>query len=204
MNYLASSFAGASTGIVLSSALHTPVEDVVVLVPLADEQVPEEFTEVRVIRLVIESKSAAVVEEDAKLVGKAAAKKIRGRRHLLFHDTIVLLLLGRSLESLPGKSAAEEVHENVSKRLEIVAPGLFDAQVGVDRGVPSCAGEILVLAVRDVEVSLGVTKFLSQTEIYNIDLVATFADAHEEVVWFDVAVDEVAGVNVLDTRNLDG
>ena len=112
--------------------------------------------------------------------------------------------LGRTLESLPWKITAEEVQENVSNRLEIVAPGLFDAQMGVLRGISSCAGEILVLAIRDMTAGPGVTEFLSQTEIDNMDLVATFADAHEEVVGFDVAVDVVAGVNVLDTNHLDG
>ena len=62
---------GSCSGLTIAvlSALGTPVEDVVVLVPLTGGQVPEEFTEVRVIRGVIELKSTAVVEEGQKLVG---------------------------------------------------------------------------------------------------------------------------------------
>ena len=73
-----------------------------------------------------------------------------------------------------------------------------DAQVGVDRSITSSTGQVLVLAVWDVEVSLGVAVLLGQTEIDNIDLVATLADTHEEVVRLDITVDEGLGVDVLD------
>lgn len=75
---------------------------------------------------------------------------------------------------------------------------LTDAQVSVDRGIAGRAGQVLVLSVRDVEVSLGVTVLLRKTEINDVDLVATLANAHEEVVGLDVAVDEGLGVDVLD------
>lgn len=49
-----------------------------------------------------------------------------------------------------------------------------------------------------MKVSLWVTIFLSQTEIDDIDLVSTLANAHEEVVGLDIAVDKGLGVDVLD------
>jgi hypothetical protein len=70
--------------------------------------------------------------------------------------------------------------------------------VGVDGGITGCAGQVLVLPVRDVEVGLRVTVLLGQTEIDNVDLVTTLADAHEEVVGLDITVDEGLGVDVLD------
>jgi hypothetical protein len=71
--------------------------------------------------------------------------------------------------------------------------------VSVDGSVTGSASQVLVLSVRDVEVSLRVTVLLGQTEINNIDLVSTLADAHEEVVGLDITVDEGLGVDVLDT-----
>ena len=65
-----------------------------------------------------------------------------------------------------------------------------DAQVGVDGGITGRASQVLVLPVRDVEVRLRVTVLLGQTEIDDIDLVTTLADAHEEVVGLDITVDE--------------
>ena len=72
----------------------------------------------------------------------------------------------------------------------------------VDRGVTSSARQVLVLPVRDVQVRLGVAELLSETEVDDIDLVATLANAHQEVVGLDIAMDEVARVHVLDAGDL--
>ena len=74
---------------------------------------------------------------------------------------------------------------------------LTDTQVSVDGSVTGSASQVLVLSVWDVEVRLWVTVLLGQTEINNVDLVATLANAHQEVVWLDIAVDERLGVDVL-------
>ena len=70
--------------------------------------------------------------------------------------------------------------------------------MSVDAGIASSASQILIFAIRDVEVSLWITVLLGQTEIDDVDLVASLADAHEEVVGLDVSVDEGFGVYVLD------
>jgi hypothetical protein len=70
--------------------------------------------------------------------------------------------------------------------------------VGVDGSITSSTSQVLVLTVWDVEVSLRVTVLLGQTEINNVDLVATLSNAHEEVIRLDITVDEGLGVNVLD------
>ena len=49
---------------------------------------------------------------------------------------------------------------------------------------------------------LGVTVFLGETKIDHVDLVAALADTHEEIVGFDVAVNEVAGVYVFDSGDM--
>lgn len=74
--------------------------------------------------------------------------------------------------------------------------------MGIDRSVASGTSEILVLPVRNVEVGLRVAEFLGQTKVDNVDLVAALSDAHQKVVWFDVAVDKVTRVNVLDAGDL--
>jgi len=74
--------------------------------------------------------------------------------------------------------------------------------MSVDRSVTSGTSQVLVLTVRNVKVSLWVSVLLRQTEIDHVDLVPTLADTHEEVVGFDIAMDEVSGVNVFDSRDL--
>ena len=194
--------AGALTGLILLGALDTPVEDVVVLIPFADEQVAEEFAQVGVVGLVVETQSASVVQEDTELVREAPTEEVSRGSHLLLHDAIVFLLLRGSLEALPGERSTKEVHENVSQGLQIIATSLLDTQVSIDRGVTSGTSEVLVLSVGDVEVCLGVPVLLSKAEIDDVDLVAALANSHEEVVRLDVTVDEVAGMDVFDAGNL--
>lgn len=47
-----------------------------------------------------------------------------------------------------------------------------------------------------------VTVLLGQTKVDNVDEVALFTQAHEEVVWLHISVDEVLGVNVFNTTDL--
>jgi len=133
----------------------------------------------------------------------------------LLHDSVVLLLLGSGLESLPRKLASEEVltvsyivgqrylayHEYITKRLEIISTRLLNTQMSIDRSVSSGTSQILVLPVWDMQVCLGVSVFLGKTEIDHIDLITTFPNAHEKVVWLDISMDKVSRVNVFDSRD---
>jgi hypothetical protein len=180
---------GNSLGVLLV-LVDGPVKDVVVLEALADEEITEDLAEVGVVGLVVEAEGTRVVEVDGELVGEAAAEDLGRCGHLLLHDAVVLLLLGRSLESLPWQGATAEVEHDIAERLHIITTRLFNAQVGVDARIASSASQVLVLTVWDVEVSLWVTVLLRQTKVNNVDLVSTLANAHEEVVGLNIAVDE--------------
>ena len=99
----------------------------------------------------------------------------------------------------------EEVHENTSERLQIVPASLLSPKVGVDGGVAHSARQVLVLPVRNMKVRLRVPVLLGRTKIVDVDLalgitflvVATLPNAPQEVVGLDVAVNEVARVDVL-------
>lgn len=64
--------------------------------------------------------------------------------------------------------------------------------------IAGSARQVLILTVRDVKMGLGVSVFFGEAEIDDIDLVATLANAHEEVVRFDIAMNERLGMNILD------
>jgi hypothetical protein len=76
-----------------------------------------------------------------------------------------------------------------------------DSQMGVDRSITGSTGQVLVLTVWDVEVSLWVSVLLGKTEINDVDLVSTLSNAHEKVVWLDITVDERLGMDVLNARD---
>ena len=106
-----------------------PVEDVVVLEALTDEEVAEDLAEVRVVRLVIEAEGTGVVQVDGEFIGEATAEDLGGGGHLLLHDAVVLLLLSSRLETLPWKGTAAEVEHNVSEGLHVVTAGLLCLQL---------------------------------------------------------------------------
>jgi hypothetical protein len=92
-------------------------------------------------------------------------------------------------------------HKDVTKRLEIISSRLLNTQMSIDRSVPCGTSQVLVLPVGDMQVSLGVSVFLGETEINDIDLIASFPNAHEEIVRLDISVDKVSRVNVFDSRD---
>ena len=71
---------------------------------------------------------------------------------------------------MPRQGTAQEVEQHVSQGLDVIPPALLDAQVGVDAGVPGCARQVLVLAVGDVYVGLGVSELLSQAKVDDVHL----------------------------------
>lgn len=73
--------------------------------------------------------------------------------------------------------------------------------MGVDAGVARRARQVLVLTVGNVEMRLGVAVLLGEAKIDDVDLIAALADAHQEVVGLDVAMDEGLGMDVLDARD---
>ena len=58
----------------------------------------------------------------------------------------------------------------------------------VDRGIASCAGQVLVLTVWNVEVRLRISVFLGQTKVDHVDLVTALANAHDKVIGLDIAL----------------
>ena len=110
--------------------------------------------------------------------------------------------LGLRLEALPGQRAAIEIHEYVAERLEIVTSTLLDAHVRVDGGVASGAGQILVLAVRNVLMGARVAELLGQTKVDDVDEVALLGETHQEVVRLDVAVNEIFRMYIFNAANL--
>lgn len=71
----------ASGARALHSRLQGPVKDIVVLESLPDKQVTEELAEVRVVRLVVESKRTAIVEIDGKFMGETSTQDFGRSSH---------------------------------------------------------------------------------------------------------------------------
>jgi len=159
----------------------------------------EEFAKVVVVGLVLKAQVADVREVLVELLRVAITEVLDRSRLLLLYNLFVLLLVRSSLQALPGKTPAEEVHENVAEGLQVITTRLFSAKMGVDAHVSCGTRERLPLAVRDVLLGLGVTVLLGHAEVNNVNNVGGFAvgPSDQEVVGLDVAVDEVLLVDGL-------
>lgn len=78
------------------------------------ESLGKELAEVVVVGGVLEAEVADVGEVLGELLGEALAEVLDGGGLLLLANLFVLLLVGGSLETLPGQTAAEKVHEDVT------------------------------------------------------------------------------------------
>ena len=63
--------------------------------------------------------------------------------------------------------------------------------MGVHRGVPRGSGQIFSVAVGNVLASLGLTVPFCEAEVDDIDIVLFFAYTNEEIVRFDVTMEEM-------------
>ena len=73
----------------------------------------------------------------------------------------------------------------------------------VDTRVAGSSCQILVFSVGDV-CAVFRDVFFCQSEIDYVQFVTAFPAAHQEIVGFDVPVQEIARMHVLDSRNIRG
>mgnify|MGYP006901765532 CR=1 FL=1 len=150
-----------------------------------------------VVGLLLKFEGAAVVHELLELVGVAPAELLEGRFNLLLLNVIVLFILGAAGQPLPGQTSFEQVEQHVADGFQIVAAALLYALMRADGGVAGGASEILAVLVGDV-FALGVLVALGEAEINDIDRVfGLFSATDEEVIRFDVAVDDALLVHLL-------
>ena len=169
------------------------------------ERLCEELTQIVVIGRVLEAEVANIREILDKLVGKTLAQLLDLGGLLFFSDLLVLLLVSSSLETLPGQTTAQKVHEYVAESLEIVSPRLFSAKMGIDTHVAGSSREGLSLPIRNVLLGFRVAILFCHTEVDDVNNVRGFraGAANQEVVRLDIAVDEVLLVDSLHSRELN-
>mmetsp|Transcript_86197 Transcript_86197/g.221993 ORF Transcript_86197/g.221993 Transcript_86197/m.221993 type:complete len:367 (+) Transcript_86197:463-1563(+) len=147
-----------------------------------------------VVRPLVEVHSAAVGEVLLEGGGEAGAQVPHVRSCFLVPHLPESVLGVPGRQAGPGKGAAQEVHEHVADRLQVVPPALRDAAHGVDRGVAHRARERTVL---HGHVSAPSEVLLGEAEVDEVDVVLPALGAGHDVIRLDVAVHEARGVEVL-------
>lgn len=63
--------------------------------------------------------------------------------------------------------------------------------MGVDTGISSGSGEVLIFSVGNVGAVFGQVLF-GESEVYDVELVTALASSHQKVVGLDVSMQEVS------------
>lgn len=72
----------------------------------------------------------------------------------------------------------------------------------VDACVSGGPCEVFVFPVRNMLVCACITILLGKTKINDVDKIALLSQTHEEVVWLYISMNEVLGMNVLNSVDL--
>lgn len=118
------------------------------------------------------------------------AERIQTGGHLGLHYLPVLVVLVDCRKTLPGQTAADEVHHNVAHALEVVTTTLLNAEMSGNRGVSGGSCKALVAPVRNMSATFGVFEVLGEAEVDDVDSGGAFAQTQKEVVGLDVPMDE--------------
>lgn len=96
------------------------------------ETLSTKYHAVPVVGFLVKEKGSAIVQIAGKLVWGTFAQRLDGSGYLPLRNSLVLLLFGGRPQALPRKRASHEVDEDVSQRLHVISPRLFDTTMSVD------------------------------------------------------------------------
>ena len=77
------------------------------------------------------------------------------------------------------------------------------SSVCITAGISRSASECLVVAIGDVLVCASVAILLCQTKVNDIHYVSLLSQAHQKVVWLHITMNEVFGVDILQSVYLN-
>jgi len=166
------------------------------------ESLCEELPKVIIVRSILEAQISDIRQILGEFLGETLTEILDSSCLLLLANLLIFLLVGGRLQSLPRKTTSKKVQEDMTKSFEIVSAGLLTAQMGVDTHVSCSSRKGLSLAVWDMLLRLRVTVLLGHAEVNHMDNAGSLGAraANEEVVGFDIAVNEILLVNGLNTR----
>lgn len=125
-------------------------------------------------------------------------------RLLLLSNLLILLLIGGCFQALPWESTSQKVHEHMAQCFEVVSSRLLTSKMCIDGHVSSGAREGFAFPVRNVLFRLGVSILLCHAKVDDMYDVGSLGarSTDEEVVRFDVAIDQILFVYRLDPGQL--
>lgn len=107
------------------------------------------------------------------------------------------------MHALPWEIPADQVHQKIPQRLQVVSPRLLNPKMCVETGETHCAREILVISVRDVLSRLLTPVHLRQPEIDQVHCALLLSLTHDKVRSLYVAVQVLNRMQLFDSCYLN-
>ena len=89
----------------------------------------------------------------------------------------------------------------MTNTLKVISPCLLNAKMSVNRSISGSSRQVFAISVWNMLSSLWVSESLGQTKIDHINVVLLFADSNQEVVGFDISVDDPLLMNDFNSLN---
>jgi hypothetical protein len=135
------------------STCDIPIESLITLIYLPQQEIIENAKEVVVVGFVVKRECAAVFKKSAKLGRKFLIQAIRGDGLFAFEHVLLP-------QALPWQRAPKKVKKNISEGLQVIPPSKLQAQMAIDRCEGSSSSEAKTLLIWNVGVCLGIPKLL--------------------------------------------
>ena len=103
-----------------------PVERVVVLVTLLHKQLLEHLAQMAVVRAVLETQGAAIVQVRGKLWWEAVTQLLDWCTQLHFTDLVIFFRSVINLQILPWQHPDSKVRQYIPNSFQVIPPALFN------------------------------------------------------------------------------
>mmetsp|Transcript_3289 Transcript_3289/g.5876 ORF Transcript_3289/g.5876 Transcript_3289/m.5876 type:complete len:214 (+) Transcript_3289:313-954(+) len=169
-----------------------PIKSKVVQVTLAKIEILQQLSQVNIIRAILETQAAAVMQIACKLWWIMLAEGLDWNGHLLLPQLNIF-------ETLPRQIPTIEIHQHITHSLQVIPSALLNTKLRIDTRISCCAYEAFPFTIRNVLLRLRVSKSLRKSEINYANQACHLAQANTEITWLDISMDEILAVHILET-----
>lgn len=117
----------------------------------------------------------------------ALAELVEASLQLFLLNVLILFILILSWKILPWERSSKEVDDHMADSFQVISTRLFLTKMGSEGGVPGGSCQIFAFYEWDV-LALRILVTFSQTEINDIDVIASSVSTDQKVVGFYVSV----------------
>ena len=147
----------------------------------------KERNAVFIIWILLKFQGAAMFHVLLEFYWVALAELVEASLQLFLLNILVLFILILTWEILPRERSSKEVDDHVTDCFQVISSRLFLTKMGGEGGVSGGSCQILTFYEWDV-LSLRILVALSQTEINDVDVVASGVCTDQEVIRFNVSM----------------